>query len=411
MPASVVDLSPRVAAVRRLRIAVFFPRALAVTLLILLPLPISAGPAQRNVAVWFVVTAFTLLYLAWLTERGRLWALAILATAAVGIPVIALVAAIVQRDLPSAVAMLVLLVPGWLAARALPVAGLVERPSGFPDSRSSTRSWLSQLRGNARLARAGLPFATSLGCYAFGVIAGLAAGAATGHLLFGLLAFTPFALAGGRLHDRARRILAMQIQEVRAQDTRRPVLLIRSFTDDNLRLEPRFQMFLAHLRRPLTLEAFVVEQLWSLGPVVAIGKPGENLSPLGAARDYIVGSDWQTRVHGLFDECSWVAAILGDSEGLRWEYEQLAQRGIDDRLILIIPPLSPHIIVERWERFRSVFPAAGIAWEYDEQAGLPVVALFPGNRGPVVLCCRFRNETAYALAFEELHHLVLKSIS
>jgi hypothetical protein len=243
--------------------------------------------------------------------------------------------------------MVVLLVPGWLAARAIAAATLAARSRGVSDDPSSTRRLISQVPRDVRLVRAGQPFAASLGCYAIGALAGLAVVAVTGHVLFGLLAFTPLAIAGGRLFDRARHRLAMQIREVRAQDSRRPVLLIRSFTDDNLPLAPRFHMFVGHLRRPLTLEAFVVDQLWRLGPVVALGKPGETLSPLGAARDYIAGPDWQARVHGRLGDCPWVAAILGDSEGLRWEYEQLAQRGVDDRLILIIPPLPQPSVSRR----------------------------------------------------------------
>jgi hypothetical protein len=347
MPASVVDLSPRVAAVRTLRTAVFFPSALAVTLLVLLPLPISAGPAQRQVAVWFVLIASALLYLTWLAEHARRWALVTLAAATVGIPLAALASAVAQQEWLSAGPMVVLLVPGWLAARAIAAATLAARSRGVSDDPSSTRRLISQVPRDVRLVRAGQPFAASLGCYAIGALAGLAVVAVTGHVLFGLLAFTPLAIAGGRLFDRARHRLAMQIREVRAQDSRRPVLLIRSFTDDNLPLAPRFHMFVGHLRRPLTLEAFVVDQLWRLGPVVALGKPGETLSPLGAARDYIAGPDWQARVHGRLGDCPWVAAILGDSEGLRWEYEQLAQRGVDDRLILIIPPLPQPSVSRR----------------------------------------------------------------
>jgi hypothetical protein len=347
MPASVVDLSPRVAAVRTLRTAVFFPSALAVTLLVLLPLPISAGPAQRQVAVWFVLIASALLYLTWLAEHARRWALVTLAAATVGIPLAALASAVAQQEWLSAGPMVVLLVPGWLAARAIAAATLAARSRGVSDDPSSTRRLISQVPRDVRLVRAGQPFAASLGCYAIGALAGLAVVAVTGHVLFGLLAFTPLAIAGGRLFDRARHRLAMQIREVRAQDSRHPVLLIRSFTDDNLPLAPRFHMFVGHLRRPLTLEAFVVDQLWRLGPVVALGKPGETLSPLGAARDYIAGPDWQARVHGRLGDCPWVAAILGDSEGLRWEYEQLAQRGVDDRLILIIPPLPQPSVSRR----------------------------------------------------------------
>jgi hypothetical protein len=76
------------------------------------------------------------------------------------------------------------------------------------------------------------------------------------------------------------------------------VILLRSFSDDNLPLDKRYHFlwFFFTAQETLTLESFVVDQIWRLGPVLAIGNPTEQLSPLGAAREYISGDRWRSRI-------------------------------------------------------------------------------------------------------------------
>ena len=110
------------------------------------------------------------------------------------------------------------------------------------------------------------------------------------------------------------------------------------------------------LRKRLTLEELVVRHESTLGPVVAIGKPNEKLSPLGAARElHLLGHGWRERVSRIFTECSWVVSILGGSEGVVWEYEQVLQRGLSGRFILVIPPTTPHVFQQRWDIFDGYF--------------------------------------------------------
>ena len=55
------------------------------------------------------------------------------------------------------------------------------------------------------------------------------------------------------------------------------------------------------------------------------------------------------------------------------------------------------------------FPAAAdTALPADETAGLPLAALFPRGQPPIFFCSRYRNETAYGMALDEIlrRHLV-----
>jgi hypothetical protein len=179
---------------------------------------------------------------------------------------------------------------------------------------------------------------------------------------------------------------------------------VRSFADDNLELEPQFRYFGSLFRKRLTLEEFVVGHLLTLGPVVAIGKPHEGLSPLGAAREYVFGPGWQERVSTLLDECSWVVAILGGSEGLMWEYEQISRRGIADRMMLVIPPETPQVIQQRWAVFCEAFsPAQDVELPPQPTTGsVPLCALFPKGARPVLLYSKYQNETAYSVVLAML---------
>jgi hypothetical protein len=158
------------------------------------------------------------------------------------------------------------------------------------------------------------------------------------------------------------------------------------------------------LREQLTFEEFVVDRLWTLGPVIAIGKPEEKLSPVGAAREYVHGPNWQERVQAVLGECSWVVVVLGDSAGLLWEYQQIQQRGLDERFVLVVPPLPPMAIISRWKAFQSAFTAAArIELQLDADIGQPLVVLFAWGQEPVFFYCRFQYETAFIAVFDELY--------
>ena len=119
----------------------------------------------------------------------------------------------------------------------------------------------------------------------------------------------------------------------------------------------------------------------TLGPVVAIGKPGEALSPLGAAREYVHGPGWQDRVRGLLGESSWVVAILGGGEGLKWEYEQILQRDLTGRFILVVPPATPEVFRERWDIFQQASPRERSHLSA-RRIGGPLCATFPDGQEP-----------------------------
>jgi hypothetical protein len=402
---AVLNCTPVVADVRTLRAAAFTPYVLGLTLLIV-AVPLSYATDDKSGAARFLAGSLVLFVTASLIKRGSLIATVVLAVCFVGLVMLALVGlAHETRAEDVLVGSLGLVVTGgicWLATRAVAASWRLKR---FPwlRQRAGIRSTINELPKDRRIVKALSPLAASLAVYGGGCVAAIIVGFATGISLVAGLALVPFALVGSRLLQRARRTLALHVEEVRARDPRRPVLLVRSFADDNLELEPQFEYFGSLFRKRLTLEEFIVSHLLTLGPVVAIGKPHEGLSPLGAAREYVFGPGWQDRVSTVLDECSWVVAILGGSEGLVWEYEQIIRRGIADRLMLVFPPATPQVVRQRWDVFRTAFPPAqNVELPLRPQTGVPLCALFPKGAPPVLFCSRYQNETAYSVVLAML---------
>ena len=395
-----VNCTPRIKDVRAVRAAAFLPYVTGLTLLIVAaPLAWLVDHDARE-ATAFLAASLALLLTAALMKRGVFLAALVLAAGLVVI-LITMFASIGpearRQDALSIVSTILGMgVLSWFALRAVAASWRLRRVAWRSRNAATILSTLAQLPRDRRLSAALEPLVSALGMYVLGILAALFVAIATGIGLLAGLAFLPFALAGSRLMQRARQTLALRSAEVRDRDPRPPVLFVRSFVDDLLELAPKVEYFSRLFRKRLTLEEFVVGRLMTLGPVVAIGKPGEALSPLGAAREYVHGPGWQDRVRGLLGESSWVVAILGGGEGLKWEYEQILQRDLTGRFILVVPPATPEVFRERWDIFQQAFPPASRAdLTRAAEFGGPLCATFPDGQEPLLFCSKYQNETAY----------------
>lgn len=72
-----------------------------------------------------------------------------------------------------------------------------------------------------------------------------------------------------------------------------------------------------------------------VGPVMAIGKPGESLPELGAARLYVGDDAWQARITDLIRQARFVVVQAGTTANLRWEIAQCTKLLPLRRLILV----------------------------------------------------------------------------
>jgi hypothetical protein len=79
------------------------------------------------------------------------------------------------------------------------------------------------------------------------------------------------------------------------------------------------------------------EIVGTLGPFVAIGRPGEVLPHSGAARLYVGEGDWHERVRKLLSLAGLVILRAGDTSGLWWEVEESAKTVRPERLVFLVP--------------------------------------------------------------------------
>ena len=139
---------------------------------------------------------------------------------------------------------------------------------------------------------------------------------------------------GTRLRDRGRRLRARDARALLQRPGERPVLLLRSFDDEEL-LDPR-PVSLSQRRYEESLSS----ALRHLGPVITVGRPGDSLGFAGAARFYVAQDNWQRAVRYLMTHCAAVVITVGRSEGLWWEIGTAFACASREQLLFFFPPVD-----------------------------------------------------------------------
>ena len=73
------------------------------------------------------------------------------------------------------------------------------------------------------------------------------------------------------------------------------MVLLRAFAVDELEMNGLPELMWSP---PTTLSWVAAERLANIGPVVAVGEPGEELPPLGPYRLFLPAEDWQVKTSG-----------------------------------------------------------------------------------------------------------------
>ena len=114
---------------------------------------------------------------------------------------------------------------------------------------------------------------------------------------------------------------------------------MRSFKDDDkIILGSGFRRWIQYVLVYLT--AVSVEQelafiMNRVGPVIAIGQPGELLPELGAARLYASDAEWRATVTDLMRHARFIIVRAGSTANLEWEIDRAVQLVPRRRLIFI----------------------------------------------------------------------------
>jgi hypothetical protein len=151
------------------------------------------------------------------------------------------------------------------------------------------------------------------------------------------------------------RLRAPNVVKILETDPRAPVLYLRSFSDDKLGAEE-------------TLAGCLKQ----LGPVIAIGKPGERIPRLGAARLQVGPKDWQDEVHRLMERAQLIVFRAGMTDGLLWEFGEASKLVKSKPLLICAPIPHPGDVTnkeQQYQRFKRAlansFPAAAAAMPFE----------------------------------------------
>ncbi len=137
------------------------------------------------------------------------------------------------------------------------------------------------------------------------------------------------------------RRVAPRAETLLHRSRRQPVLYLRSFATDRAAAPwEASSMFMGWFLGwlPETFERALAKAVANVGPLVAIGIPGERLPPLGAARLYVRdGNDWKKVVAELVSASRIVVMRVGYTESFWWEFEHLTAN-CDPRKVVIYMP-------------------------------------------------------------------------
>lgn len=131
-----------------------------------------------------------------------------------------------------------------------------------------------------------------------------------------------------------RRMQVLSGSALLARDPRPPVLYLRSFRDDPITHTVFDRLFTRLNYR--TEEEELAATFADVGPLVAVGHPGELLPELGAARFYFSDDEWKERVGEIMASARFVLLRVGGSRGLAWELARAVRTLSPEKLLLVV---------------------------------------------------------------------------
>jgi hypothetical protein len=151
--------------------------------------------------------------------------------------------------------------------------------------------------------------------------------------ILGVLGIGYFFLQPGAKHRQKDARTALE------QDARPPVLYLRSFMDDEADSQDTPPM-INPLGKMISDEQLLVDALKAVGPVICLGRQGEELPPLGAHRQYVADDHWQTTIQTAMQVASLVCFRLNTTPNLLWELREARRLVTPHRLLFYVPPMG-----------------------------------------------------------------------
>jgi hypothetical protein len=117
------------------------------------------------------------------------------------------------------------------------------------------------------------------------------------------------------------------------------------------------------------LESYTSLSVRSVAPLVALGRPGENI---GAGR-ILTGDDcWQADIVTLMKRAKGILLIPSDREGTVWEMDALKREELFSKVVFVMPPHTTggYDTTARWEAARAAMAVHGLEAPEHQDRGL-----------------------------------------
>lgn len=151
-----------------------------------------------------------------------------------------------------------------------------------------------------------------------------------------------FFVIGWIAQRRLRWLARLSLETLRGADRRAPVLYLRAFRDDQVRLTPAklglYGQLLAVARRRDSLDQILLEEATVYGPVVGLGNPSDKHPPYGAARAYLDNKSWQEAVAELARNSVAIVICVDNTDSIWWEIKHLFDKGYIKKTLFLFHP-------------------------------------------------------------------------
>ena len=154
-----------------------------------------------------------------------------------------------------------------------------------------------------------------------------------------------FCLMGGSWgFDLGRRMRLPDGWTVMQRDARPPVVYLRPFFEDGRQIYDGpvgrrlgGEGHGASAKRSASHEREIAGALARIGPLIAIGKPGDRVAPFGAARVYVGDDVWQETVLKLIRRAAIVILQPETTQGTWWELNAVVGTTDWRRVLMLVP--------------------------------------------------------------------------
>jgi len=137
------------------------------------------------------------------------------------------------------------------------------------------------------------------------------------------------------------------------KDTRKPIILLHSFQDNNLSIFSHPMLF--GIRKDIRLEEAISPVLNRVGPFVSIGNPTHWIPRLGTAKTFEQDEEWQSRVLEWMEKSRYLVFMINDSLGLEWELNKAIEYDYISKIMIIFPDSETVNYQERIDFTERVF--------------------------------------------------------